>query len=165
MMDIIILIALGTLSRLVPHPANLTAVGGMALFSGAKYSTWKALSVVFATMFISDMILGFHSVMWATYGSLALAVFIGKWMRDYPKVSTLIGGIFASSVIFFIITNFAVWMGTSLYPKTFSGLIECYVMAMPFFRNSVIGDMFYSVLFFSPEYIFAIRHRILKKYD
>jgi hypothetical protein len=142
------LISIGVLSRLVPHPANMTAVGGVALFSGAKFGSWKALVVVFFTMLISDAIVGFHAVMWATYGSLALAILVGKWIGSSARVSKLVGGILISSLIFFVITNFAVWAKTPLYPKTLNGLIDCYTMAIPFFRNSIVGDMVYAPLFF-----------------
>ena len=105
-MDIIFFIFLGILSRLVPHPANVTAVGGLAIFSGARLETKKAIVVTGGTMLVSDMILGFHSVMWATYGSLLLAVILGKLLQGKRSLGRITAVIFASSLIFFLITNF-----------------------------------------------------------
>jgi hypothetical protein len=147
-MEELLIITVGVLSRLLPHPANMTAVGGIALFSGAKFETKKAIFLTLSTMFFSDLVIGFHSLMWATYGGMFLAVIVGTWIGKSPRVSRLLGGVFLSSVIFFIITNFAVWVATPLYPKTVSGLIDCYVMALPFFRNSIAGDLVYTVVFY-----------------
>ena len=144
----LLLILIGVLSRLVPHPANMTAIGGIALFSGAKYDTKKALIVTVMTMMISDAIIGFHSLMWATYGSLIIAVVIGKQIGARSSVQRKLGGVLASSAIFYIITNFAVWAATPLYPKTLDGLVTSYIMAIPFFRNSLMGDVISSFALF-----------------
>ncbi|OGG11689.1 hypothetical protein A2Z00_00680 [Candidatus Gottesmanbacteria bacterium RBG_13_45_10] len=156
-MEILSFIIIGIASRLMPHPANMTAVGAMALFSGAKFSFWKASVIVCTTMLITDMVLGLHSVMWATYGSMILAVLIGRWIGNSKHMSRIIGGVLVSSVVFFVITNFAVWATTPLYPKTANGLLTCYIMALPFFRNSLVGDMFYTIALFSFEVVFASR--------
>jgi hypothetical protein len=147
-MDMIFFVVLGILSRLLPHPVNMTAVGSIALISGAKLNTKKALIVTMATMLISDSVLGLHPLMWATYGSLLLAVCVGKWIGRSVHIGRITGGILTSSIVFFIITNFAVWLTTPLYPKTVSGLVACYIMAVPFFRNSLLGDMFYGYSLF-----------------
>ncbi len=149
-MNIALLIFLGVLSRLVPHPANVTAVGGLAIFSGARLETKKAVVVTMGTMLLSDIVLGFHSVMWATYGSLLLAVLLGKLVQNKRSIGWIVGATLTSSILFYLITNFAVWfIPGSMYPKTLNGLVESYVMALPFFRNSVIGDLGYSIMFFS----------------
>ena len=148
-MEILFFIAIGILTRLVPHPANVTAVGATALFFGAKYGIKKGLFVTFLTMIATDMVLGMHPTMWATYGSLCIAVFLGKTFAAKKSGTWIVGTTIVSSVIFFLITNFAVWLiPNGMYAKTVSGLIECYVMAIPFFRNSLFGDMLYSGLFF-----------------
>lgn len=148
-MDIVLLILIGVLSRLMPHPANMTAVGGIAVFSGAKLETKKALIITFVTMILSDAIVGFHSLMWATYGSLFIAVLIGRFVGKNNKVKRIISGTLFSSVTFYLVTNFAVWVATPLYPRTLIGFITCYMMALPFFRNSLIGDLFYAGVFFA----------------
>jgi hypothetical protein len=144
----LLMIAIGIASRLLPHPANVTAVGGLALFAGAKMDIQKAIIITLVTMVMSDIFLGFHSLMWATYGSMVVGVLVGKWIGKRVSTHHIIGGTLMSSLLFFIVTNFAVWAGTPLYPKTFNGLTTCYIMALPFFRNSLIGDCFYSFIFF-----------------
>ena len=148
-MDVIPLICIGILSRLLPHPANMTPVGAMALFTGAKFGMKKALIITLATMLITDVFLGFHPVMWATYGSFILAIVIGWSIAKRQTVRNIAGAAIASSLLFFIVTNFAVWtIPGSMYPKTWAGLLDCYIMALPFFRNSLIGDMCYTAVFF-----------------
>lgn len=155
------LIIFGVLSRLLPHPANMTAVGGIALFSGAKLEVKKAIIVTLVTMIISDVFIGFHILMWATYGSLVLAVLVGRWVNQRVTVGRIAGGVLLSSLLFFVITNFAVWGMTPLYPKTINGLITCYIMALPFFRNSLVGDFGYTfIVFGSFEFVLYIVGRI-----
>jgi hypothetical protein len=160
-MEPIFIIITGIFSRLIFHPANMTAVGALALYSGSRYPTWKAALILFATMIVTDGIYGFHAVMWATYGSLFLTIIFGKALTKNKNV-VIIGGIsLLSSILFFLITNFAVWVTGSMYPKTMSGLISCYVMALPFFRNSVIGDLGYTYVYF---YVFNYYMLIVRKY-
>lgn len=159
-MELITFFIIGITSRLVPHPANVTAIGATALFFGAKYGIKKGVFITFLTMIVTDFFLGMHPVMWATYGSLALAVFIGSRMQSKTNGIRIIIGTLGSSVIFFLITNFAVWLvPNGMYAKTMSGLIECYVMALPFFRNSLFGDLWYSGIFFGGwELIQVLKH-------
>jgi len=148
-MEYIIFTIIGVLSRLLPHLPNMTAVGATSLFMGAKYGVKKSMIVLFTTMLIADSVKGLHSVMWATYGSLFLTILIGKFIASKQNTRWIIGGAFLSSVLFFIITNFAVWLAPNfMYEKTISGLLACYTMAIPFFRNSIVGDMVYTALFF-----------------
>lgn len=161
-MDMLILIFIGVLSRLAPHPANMTAVGALAIFSGSRYSRIKGIVVTAGAMFISDLVLGFHSVMWATYGSLACSVLLANYFLRKRTVAGIAGITLLSSVVFYIVTNFAVWaVPGSIYPKSLSGLFESYIMAIPFFRNSIFGDIFYSGVFFSAyELIVSLRRKI-----
>jgi hypothetical protein len=148
-MDTLLLVIIGVLSRLAPHPANVTAVGALAVFSGSKYNTTKALGITVGTMLVSDAVVGFHAVMWATYGSLAFSVLLARVFLRKQSIIRIAGITLASSIIFYLVTNFAVWVVPgSMYPKTLSGLIESYIMALPFFRNSLIGDISYSAIFF-----------------
>ena len=135
--------------RLVPHPPNFTPIGAMALFSGAYLANRKlALAAPLAAMLISDAVLGFHSGMPFVYGSVALIVVIG-WL-GLKRVSSLrvVGAALVSSVLFFIVTNFGTWAVSGMYPPTLSGLAACYVAAIPFFQNTVVGDLVYSGLLF-----------------
>ncbi|OGG28525.1 hypothetical protein A3A64_00960 [Candidatus Gottesmanbacteria bacterium RIFCSPLOWO2_01_FULL_48_11] len=164
-MNTVILIFLGVLSRVVPHPANVTAVGGLAIFSGARLEFKKAIVVTLVTMFLSDIILGFHSVMWATYGSLGLAVMLGRFLQKRSSIKQIVTLTFVSSLLFYLITNFAVWaIPGSMYPKTLSGLLQSYIMALPFFRNSLLGDMGYSFIFFGAyEFVKMYKNIFVKK--
>ena len=148
-MELFIFTVLGVLSRLAPHMPNMTAVGAIAIFTGAKFGVKKSLVVLFTTMLIADSIKGLHAVMWATYGALIIGMLIGKYIAKKKQVGWIIGGTMVSSIVFFIVTNFAVWLAPNfMYEKTISGLMQCYIMAIPFFRNSLVGDLTYSGIFF-----------------
>jgi hypothetical protein len=148
-MDVLIYILIGVLSRILPHPANFTAVGGLAVFGGLKLPLKKALLVTFFTMLFADIVIGFHSAMWATYLGMIAAVGIGHiFARQSGGLGNSVIAAMISSVFFFIITNFAVWAGwQTMYPRNISGLIECYIAAIPFFRNSILGDIVYTTIF------------------
>jgi hypothetical protein len=129
--------------RLIPHAPNFSPIAAMALFGGAYLGKrWLAFIAPLAAMLLSDAIIGFHPYMWATYLSMALIVLIG-W-----AVRTRITPAVASSVLFYLLTNFSVWLGSSVYPQTLAGLVACYVAAIPFFQNTLAGDLFYSALLF-----------------
>lgn len=135
--------------RLIPHFPNVTPVAAMALFGGAYFSSKKAaFAVPLAAMIISDAIIGFHSAMWAVYLGFVLMVLIGFKLREHKKIKNIFLAAITASIIFFVITNFAVWVSGLMYPVNTAGLIECYAAAIPFFRNSVLGDLFYTGVFF-----------------
>jgi len=152
---LIIAIAVGL--RLLPHPPNFAPIGAMALFGGAYLNKKYALIIPLIAMFISDIFLGFHSTMLYVYGSFLLIGAMGIWLGQRKSIHTIIGVSFVSSLMFFVITNFGVWFVGGLYPKTLSGLIDCYIYAMPFFRNTIIGDFVYTGIFFgSYELLFIL---------
>ncbi|MBI3956500.1 MAG: hypothetical protein HY340_00730 [Candidatus Kerfeldbacteria bacterium] len=140
----ITLILLGAATRFLPHPANVAPIAAIALFSGAALRRWYAFVVPVAAMIVSDAVIGFHSIIWATWGSFALSGVIGFWIRRRLTPTRVIAGSLASSVLFSLITNWAVWAYTPLYDKTLAGLGASYVAAIPFFRNTVLGDLFYT---------------------
>jgi hypothetical protein len=136
--------------RLVPHPPNFTPIGAMALFSGAYLGRrgLMALAAPFGAMLFSDAIIGFHTGMPFVYISIAAIVAIG-WLALQRRTPLRIGAAaVASSVLFFIVTNFGTWAVSGMYPTTLSGLAACYVAAVPFFQNTIAGDLFYSGLLF-----------------
>lgn len=155
--QILLFILIGVFSRIAPHPANMTAIGAVSLFSGLRIKGKSAFFVPLVTMFLSDMVLGFHSVMWATYSSLLVAVALGRWIKNHQSISWIFGATLFSSLSFFFLTNFAVWFEGFLYPKTFSGFVECFIMALPFFRNSLAGDAGYSI-------VFGLAHEVIKRF-
>jgi hypothetical protein len=135
--------------RLIPHPPNFTPIGAMALFSGA-YLGRKGLAFVapLAAMLLSDAILGFHSGMPFVYASVALIVLIGSLVASRITAMTVVGAALASSVLFFIVTNFGTWLVSGMYPLTGGGLAACYVAGIPFFQNTAVGDLFYCAVLF-----------------
>jgi len=136
--------------RLVPHPPNFTPIGAMALFSGAYLGRRGAVALVapLGALFLSDLVLGFYRGMPTVYFSVALIVIIG-WVA-LRRVSPLrVGGAaIASSVLFFVLTNFGMWLSSGFYPHTLAGLEACYIAAIPFFQNTVAGDLFYAAVLF-----------------
>lgn len=145
-------------SRLIPHPPNFTPIGAMALFGGACFASKRvAFLVPLAAMLVSDLAigllrgdlsLGFHRLIPVVYGSFALIVCLGFLLRRRRSLVPVAGAALASSVLFFVLTNFGVWALGSWYPKTWDGLVACYVAAIPFFHNTFLGDVGYvSVLF------------------
>jgi len=136
-------------SRLLPHPPNFTPIGAMALFGGAHLrERWQAFVVPLAAMALSDWIIGWHWLMPLVYGAFALTVVIGMWLRNRKTVLPITGAAMASAVLFFVLTNFGVWAFGSMYPKTLPGLVAAYVAAIPFFRNTMAGDVFYTAVLF-----------------
>ena len=135
--------------RLIPHPPNLTPIGAMALFGGAYFGR-QALAFVapLAALLLSDLIIGFYPGMLFTYLAVALVVTIGWLVRRRLTALTVAGAAIASSIVFFIISNFGAWISTGMYPHTLAGLAACYVAAIPFFQNTVAGDLLFSALLF-----------------
>lgn len=149
MAAIVSMIFAAAASRLLPHPPNLTAMTAMALFAGASLSDWRlALAVPLTALLLSDALIGFYSHMEIVYASFALVVGVGLLVRSRRSVPMIGAAALSSSVLFFVLTNFGVWATESMYPKTGAGLIACYVAAIPFFRNMLVGDLFYTVALF-----------------
>jgi hypothetical protein len=158
-------------TRLVPHPPNLTPVAALALFGGAYFSNRiAAFAVPLAAMLLSDLALGLihygtaiFSSMPFVYASLVLTVLLGLWVRRRRCSPVAIAGAaLASSILFFIISNFGVWLQWNLYPKTLEGLAACYIAAIPFFRNTLAGDAVFTLVLFggfalAQHYIAALR--------
>lgn len=136
-------------SRLLPHPDNVTPIAAMALFAGTYFDRKAiAFAVPLLAMLASDAVIGFYPQMWLTYAAFALVVGIGFLLRGHVKFMNVAMAMFSSSVLFFVITNFTPLMHPSLYPDSLEGIIAGYEAALPFFRNTVLGDMFYTALMF-----------------
>src|SRR3989344_3287674 len=145
-----LLIILGVASRLLPHVANFTPVTAIALFASAYLGLRYSLVIFLAVMLAADAVIGFYAwqVMLAVYGSFALSSAIGFFLQNKKRAVPIFFGALSSSILFFLITNWAVWQFGALYSHSFYGLIESYTMALPFFRNSLAGDLFYSAVLF-----------------
>jgi hypothetical protein len=153
------MILLAAFVRLIPHPPNFAPVAAMALFGGAYFSKkWMAFLIPLSAMFLTDLILGFHSSMWAVYLSFVLIVAIGMVFIKRKKIGNILLASVTASVMFFILTNFAVWASGLYYPKTLSGLAASYTAAIPFFHNTLLGDLFFAGV------MFGLYHLIVHRY-
>ncbi len=150
--------------RLIPHPPNFAPVAAMALFGGAYFTKrWVAFLIPLAAMLITDLILGFHSAMWAVYLCFVLIVGIGMLMIKQKKVSNIFLASVSASVLFFVITNFAVWAAGLYYPKDLSGLAASYTAAIPFFHYTLLGDLFFVTLMFGSYELVKMKYPNLIK--
>jgi hypothetical protein len=145
---ILAIIFFAVVLRLIPHPPNVAPIAALALFGGVYLDKKYALVIPLLAMFVADLFLGFHASMPAVYISFLLTGLIGIWVKKRKSLVTVFGATLVSSTLFFLLTNFNYWLSSSLYPKTLSGQIEAYYYALPFFRNTVLGDMLYTSIFF-----------------
>lgn len=146
----ILFILIGVALRLVPHAPNFTPITAIALFSGVYLSKRIAVIIPILAMLLSDIFLGFYEpkIMLSVYGSFVLCAVLGFWLKKHKSWQVIVPSALLSSVLFFFITNFSVFAFSPWYAKTFFGLIQCYTMALPFFRNTLLGDLFYTIVFF-----------------
>ena len=139
------LILVLSLSRVIPHPSNFTPILAVGIFSGFYFKNFiLSFFVVLSSMFLGDLYLGFHNTMFFTYISLIVATFLGALIKSFKFKQILLSGL-AGSVSFFLITNFGVWAVTGMYLKNFSGLLQSYTMAIPFFHNTLISTFLYLI--------------------
>lgn len=149
------------LGRFVVHLPNFTPIGALALFAGFYLPRRYALALPLLAMFVSDMFIGFYNpmIMLAVYGSFGVAVLIGGAIKNHQNIFAIGGATLGSSLLFFIATNFAVWAFSNYYAHTVTGLLYCFTLALPFFKYSLSGDMFWASIFFGTYAYFALRQR------
>jgi hypothetical protein len=157
---LIMLILLAVFSRLIPHPHNFTPIGGIALFGAAYFSSrWIALLIPLLSMWLSDLVINntvysayYDSFQWFgsiwVYAAFLPIALLGMYTLQRISVFRVAGAAFGASVIFFLLTNFGVWMGSIAYPQTLAGLLACYAAGIPFFGNTLLGDLVYSGMLF-----------------
>jgi hypothetical protein len=148
------LVTLGVCARLVPHPWNFTPMMAIGLYAGAKSA--KLLTGIFVTLLtllVSDALLGFYSGMWYVYAASLAPVLIGRFLCRRKTATSIAGGAVCSSLSFFVTTNFMVWATSHLYPHTAAGLAACFAAGVPFYRNQVFGDAFYTVALFGANWV------------
>jgi hypothetical protein len=135
--------------RLAPHPPNFTPIGAMALFSGA-YLGRKVLAFVapLGALLVSDLVLGFYHGQATVYFSVALIVMIGMATLTRRTALRIGAAALLSSILFFVVTNLGMWAFSGIYPRTATGLEACFIAAIPFFQNTIAGDLFYATLLF-----------------
>jgi hypothetical protein len=140
------MIILGGCARLIPHPWNFTPLMAIGLFAGsqARRASTAVLVTVFALV-LSDAVLGFYPGFWYVYAAALIPVLLGRLVRNRDGAGAIAAAALASSLSFFLITNFMVWATGELYPHTAAGLSACYLAGVPFYRNQVLGDAVYTV--------------------
>lgn len=147
---VVVLILLAAASRLLPHAPNFTPVAAIGLFAGAMLGRRTAWLVPFAALLLSDLFLGFYhptSMFW-NYSGFAACLLLGSaFLAPARSLPRFAGATLSSSVAFFALSNFGMW-ASGYYPRTLAGLGECYVAAIPFFRNTLASDVLYTGLLF-----------------
>ena len=129
-------------SRLIPHPPNFTTLIALSFYVPVIFGV-KYLIVVLISYFITDIFLGFHALTIYTWGSVVIIGLISKYFNK--NIYYRSAGVFISALLFFIITNFGVWLSGS-YGYSIYGLILCYWLAIPFFSNTILSTIFYSII-------------------
>ena len=165
------MVSLGIVARLIPHAPNFVPIGAIALF-GAVYLPKKiGLVLPLMAMLISDLFIGFYNwpVMAAVYSGFVLMGTLGWIVKRRNNWTNIMGASILGAIIFFIVTNFVVWAFTPWYTKSIVGLIQCFTLALPFFRNTLTSNIFYSFCFFGAYKLSAsfianfLKQRLLTK--
>lgn len=154
------MIVAAALTRLLPHPPNFSPVEAMALFGGAYFASRAvAVFVPLVAMVLSDLALAaihggtYFEYMasagfWLVYACIALSAVLGFGLRGKVSGARVLGYGLIGSVLFFVVTNFGTWLGSSMYPQNGAGLAAAYVAGIPFFQWTVLGTLFYAALLF-----------------
>ena len=139
-----------SLFRLIPHPPNFTPVFAISVFAGIKFKNnlFSYLVPVFA-MLVSDAIIGFHSGMIIIYLAIVLSAYISR------RFNTINTSVLGSCILFYLITNFQVWVMSASYPKSLTGILECYTLAIPFLGMTLLSTFFYSYILFYGHSFFS----------
>jgi len=149
--------------RLLPHWPNVSPVAAMALFGGAYFADKRlAFIVPFIALFLSDLIIGLHNSMIFVYAGFGLTVMVGFWLKNRISITTTAFAVLASSVLFFLLTNFGAWMTSGIYIKSAEGLMQAYVAGIPFFQNSLLGNGVYAGVIFGGYYLLQRNFSALK---
>ena len=169
---IAVMILLAAFSRVLPHMPNFSPLGAIGLFGAAYFKKrWQAFLIPISATWLSDLYINnviyakdyptftwFEGgVLWI-YGSYLLIALAGIFMLNKVTAPTVIGGALTSSAIFFIVTNFACWPGSTEYMQNFSGLLTCYAAGIPFLKGTLIGDLWFAGVLFGS---FALMERTI----
>jgi len=145
------LVGLGLAFRLLPTLPNFTPLAAIALFSGVYFRRCPALALLIpiAILSISDLFLGFYPGFLFVYGGFALCVFLGRQMIRRLSFAPVFGATLTGATGFFLVSNLGVFLSTPLYAKSWNGLLQCYLAAIPFFRTSLVADLLFSAALFA----------------
>jgi hypothetical protein len=160
----LLLIVLGATMRLLPHAANFTPIAAVALFGGVYLRRSYALFLPLAAVIISDLAIGFDSLesRLTVYGSFLLIGLVGLAVKKRKNLATVATASIGGSVIFYLVTNFAYFYAPTMYPHNWSGVVSSYYNALPFFRNTLLGDLFYTGLLFGlyELAVYAVKYKV-----
>lgn len=150
LLSIISLIGVGIVGRLIPHIPNATPITTITLAASKYLGRSSAILIPIITMVISDAVIGFYDwrILISVYGSFALISLVSIVAQKYPTLLPSGFVLISASLLFFLVTNFSVWFFSPWYEKSISGLLYCYTLGLPFLKNMLIGDVFYSVALF-----------------
>jgi hypothetical protein len=150
-LPIISLIILIIISRIIPHPHNFTPIISFAIMGSWLFQNqMKTIILTFIIMVTSDLILGFYENIFYVYAALLFIILSFAKNKKYNYQNLILKG-FLGSLIFFVLTNFCVWIFEDIYPKTLSGIFSCFIYAIPFFKNTLISTVMFNYIIF---YIF-----------
>lgn len=159
---LIVMILFAAFSRIIPHMPNFSPLGAIGLFGAAHFQKkWQAFLIPIAATWLSDLVINnviyakyyptftwFYEGFYWIYGAYLLIVLAGIFILRKVTVSRIITASLASTAIFFLVTNFMCWLGSSTYTQDFNGLMTCYVAGIPFLKGTFLGDLFYSGVLF-----------------
>lgn len=144
----ICLVALAAAFRILPHPDNFAPMAAVAIFGGALLPRRVGVLVPLMAMVLTDLIIDMHDLVLVTWGSYALIALASSLVLKKSSFGKILAMTLGGSVFFFVTTNFAVWLMSGMYTRTLAGLQQCFVLALPFFRGTLMGDLFYTAALF-----------------
>ena len=172
-----IIILLAAFTRIMPHPPNFSPMAAIGLFGAAHFAKkWQAFFIPLIGIWISDLVINnyvysssssnfvwFYSGFYWQYISYILIIFTGLFIFNRGiSLTKTAGGMISSSGIFFLVSNFGVWTGGTMYPKNFGGLITCYAAGVPFIHNTIISDVLFTTVLFGTYYLLQVEYSSLK---
>ena len=170
------MVALAGLYRILPHPFNFSPVGAMALFGGAYFANRiNSFIIPLLTLWISDLVLNnviyagfyptftwFYEGFYWVYGSFILIACIGWLLKGNIKIWSVPLAAISGSIMFFVVSNFGVWISGTMYPLNWQGLILCFTAGLPFFSTTLVGDLVFSALMFGAFDLLQRRFGVLQ---
>lgn len=172
-----IIILLAAFTRIMPHPPNFSPIAAIGLFGAAHFAKkWQAFFIPLIGIWVSDLVINnyvysssssnivwFYSGFYWQYISYILIIFAGLFIFNRGiSLTKTVGGMISSSGIFFLVSNFGVWAGGTMYPKNFGGLITCYAAGIPFIHNTIISDVLFTTVLFGTYYLLQVEYSSLK---
>lgn len=171
-----LLIIILAFSRLIPHIPNFSPLGAICLFGAANFHRkWQAFFIPIFATWISDLYLNnyiynqgqedfiwFYQGFYWQYMSYVIIALLGLILfKSKINASKILGGAIGASLLFFFISNFGVWTIGGMYPKSFFGLINCYIAGLPFIKGTLIGNLFYTPIMFYSYFMLQDKFPIL----